>query len=353
MDFPVDTASFYSPAAENLVAGKTYGPKEVFSDRYPPLFPLFLAAVYGLTGRSGESNTVYPFLAALVQAFNCGLIFLIARRFLPNKSSLLAAAICAACPFFAVLSVTRYAWTPMPLFMLFFLTAVYFALKAGEEKTALHGLFSGTALGLSCLVWPAPLYLWTVFAVYLLLKRAPLRAAAAFIPAFFVPILIWSSVVFGQTGHFRVSGGQLPSMRDGMTHAGPSFSRFEFVREARIAKEAGGLENKAQIASFTLERARKNFSDTFAFFIFKFFRPLYATDSERYEKYILAAQVPFLALALAGFCRLREKKRETLFLAGIFLYFWLTAFAVLPILRYMTPAMSLFCVFAAAAFRKA
>ncbi len=349
MEAPPDTEVFYSPAAQSLLDGAGYRVDGKFSDRYPPLYPVFLAGVYAATGAHGTGNTVYPVIIAFLQALNCGWIFLIARRMLcPEK---IAAAFFATCPFFAALSMTGYAWTAMPLFLFLFFAAVFFLLKAADgRRKQFFSAASGSALGLSCLAWPAPVYIWVVFTAYLALKKAGKRAGAVFILAFFLPILMWSSIVWKNTGHFRVSGGQWPSVRDGLTHAeSPKFGAFEFVRKAREEMLSGRVNSPGQAASFIKERLAADFSGTLSFMAFKFFRPWYATDSEKHEGLILAVQLPYLLLAAAGLSGLWKKRKDEVFLfLGIVCYFWLAAFAVLPILRYMMPAMGVLMIFSAA-----
>ena len=92
LDFPSDMVSFYSPMGVNLAEGRGYMMNGAFTNRYPPLFPLFIAGIYKITGQAGLSNPVYPWLIALMQAFSCGLLFLIAKTLTANTKLATAAA---------------------------------------------------------------------------------------------------------------------------------------------------------------------------------------------------------------------------------------------------------------------
>ena len=352
LDFPTDTRVFYSPVAENLVAGKGYAFKGSFSDRYPPGYPLFLAVIYGLTRHPGETNPVYPFATACLQALSCVFIFKIARFLNGSKNAAASAILLCSYPFFLVLSATRYSWTAMPLFMVIFFAGIYLFLKNFRKEISgkyFPGFFlSGLLLGLSCLVWPAPVYIWILFAVYLLTEQAQHRKAVlSFIPGFFLPIILWSALVWTHTGSFHISGGQMLSMRDGLVHtSGGKMGQFDFGRQAAEDMKAGKIKSLKDIAVFTGKKMRSDFKDTAAYLTFKLFRPWYATDSEKFENVILAVQFPYILLATIGVSRLlKERKKETLLLIGVIVYFWLTAFSVLSILRYMTASMGLMMIF--------
>lgn len=350
LDFPTDTKFFYSPAAENLLAGKGYTVEGVFADRYPPGYPFFLSAVYALSGQAGENNFLYPYIIALLQAASCILLYKTAKMLTSPSQAVMTAALFLSYPFFAVLSMTRYAWTAMPLFIFVFYAALYLFFKTKMKKKLPGGFFlSGLLFGVSALVWPASVGLWLLFALYLFFSGAP-RAVSSFILGVFLPILIWCAVVSANTGHFRLSSGGWPSVKDGLVHSsGTQMARFDFSGEALKEIEDGNMRGPLDAAAFTLRKLRTDFKDTSSYLVFKIFRPWYATDSEKFEKIILAAQVPYLLLSIFGFLNLREEnKKEGRLLLGAVIYFWITAFSVLSILRYMIPAMGLLMVFAPA-----
>lgn len=349
LDFPIDTKVFYSPAAENILAGNGYTLNGVFADRYPPGYPVFLTGVYAATGQTGENNFFYPYVIALMQAISCVFLYKTAKILTGSASAAVTAALFFTYPFFAVLSMTHYAWTAMPLFTFIFYASLYLFFKNSLKKPFRGGFFlSGFLLGLSALVWPASVYLAVPLGAYLLLSGAKERKSfLTFIPGAFLPILIWSAVVSANTGSFRVSSGQWPSVKDGLAHSsGKQMAQFSFGREAVEEIEAGNIKNMSGIAVFARQKLESDFKDTAAYLMFKLFRPWYATDSERFEKIILAAQAPYLALSILGFIQLlKEKKKEGWLLLAIVVYFWLAAFSVLSILRYMIPAMGLLMVF--------
>lgn len=71
--------------------------------------------------------------------------------------------------------------------------------------------------------------------------------------------------------------------------------------------------------------------------------PWYATTSQRYDRYLLAVQLPGLVLFLAASCRtLWRFKRipgEVILIHGYVVALWFTAALVEPLLRYLTPGL--------------
>lgn len=355
LELPADTVHFYSPAAVSLLKGEGYQVNGAFSARYPPVYPLFIATVYGLTRHPGMDNPFYPWFVILLQSFSCGFLYLISAEFFSKRTAFLSAILFAAYPFFAVLSMTRYVWTAMPVFMVLFYAALYCFLRARKAWNPSLDLLSGLLLGLSSLVWPADIYLWPVFAVFSLILSPGWRiskktaAVVCLCAGFFAPVLGWGFEVYRHTGQWEVSSGGMLSMRDGLIHeSGTKFKKYEFARDAAAEASLGGLRNLKDAANFYKNEFLKKPAATARYFFFKFFRPWYGTDSENHEGLIFMIQLPYLLLGTAGILKVFQKQRAAaLFFAAIILYFWLVAFSVLSILRYMSLAMGLLMIFAA------
>ena len=356
LDFPSDMVSFYSPMGVNLAEGRGYMMNGAFTNRYPPLFPLFIAGIYKITGQAGLSNPVYPWLIALMQAFSCGLLFLIAKTLTANtKLATAAALLFLFYPLFAVMAVTRYAWSAMPFFIFIFFAAAWTFCLAFRQGRLRYGLISGFLTGLSCLVWPSVIYLWAVWLPFLGLRGAGTAfrkgvLALVFMLGFLLPVSAWGVFVWRHTGAFEISGGGMLSVRDGLWHEdSPLYGRFEIVRAARAEKKAHGLQSPAAILHLYENSFRARPLETLHFMVFKLFRVWYGTDSEKYEIPILLLQLPYFALALWGFFALKNNDTR-LFLAATAGYFWFIAFLVLSIVRYMMPVMGLLMILAAVPF---
>ena len=111
----------------------------------------------------------------------------------------------------------------------------------------------------------------------------------------------------------------------------------------------GELNTTRDIFRFYTQEWLKRPKQTLSYTLFKLFRPWYATDSETYERRIALIQMPYVILSLYGlYVCLKRKIRGTGFLLLIVSYFWMVAFCVLPLLRYMIPAMAIVTVLAAA-----
>ncbi len=354
---PRDTQTFYSPVAVNLLEGKGYTLQGEANFRYPPLFPVFLAFIYKVSNHSGTLNKLYLYIILFLQSLSCGLLYLSARRMIENGRAFLAAILLLSYPFFAVLSITQYAWTVMPLFIFLFFFSILCFIMACDQLNFFYFALSGWLLGLSALTWPAAIGLWILFTGKISMnfrKEKFFKQGRIFLFLFLmgfgIPIIFWSFFIFQKTGKIvLISTGGLPSVKDGVLRKSSSlFGEYEFVKDARQAAQDKELKAGGDILNFSFQELRKKPLATFKYLIFKVFRPWYGTDAEKHEGKILLVQTVYLALAILGiFVSIRQKRPHTFFFVGIVLYFWLVAFCVLSILRYMIPAMAILMIFAA------
>lgn len=347
---PTDVESSYSPAAVSMLEGRGYTVKGSFLTAYPPVFPLFLAGIYKVTGHSGTGNIFYPYAAALLMSFSCAFIYLIARVSFSVRAALLAAALAAGYPFFLILGVTRYAWNAMPLFLFLFYPALFLYLKSLSRGKA-RSFFSGFLLGSSALVWPGSSYLWLPLALVKMFRRQALLTVF-FIAGFWFLSVLWQGYAFQQTGRWIwFASSNAPGMSDGMMHTSESKLRyFEFARQAAEKARQKPFESSGDILRFYENRLIQDPKGTIRFLMYKALRPWYGTDSEKFEKQTAAIQCFYLLLGLSGIWICSRKTGEVAWILILtVIYFWAVAFAVLSILRYMMPAMGLMMVFAGAA----
>lgn len=355
LQIPTDTQNIYSPAAVSLATGKDYTVAGKFQTQQPPFFPALLACIYWMTGQAGTENSLYPWVAMALQGLSCGLLYLIARFFVRERTAVAAAVLFAAYPFFAVLGMTKYAWNSMTLFIPIFFSAVYFYLKAMRGRNVFYVL-SGFLLGAAALVWPGGAGAWGVLSGHALFagSQPALKKAAGIIlltAAFWLLPAVWHGYAYQKTGkHIWFSGNQVASMADGLLrHEGSKLRRFHTVDSAITAKKEGKFQTPGDFVLFYARQAVQEPAETFRFLIYKALRAWYGTDSEKHEKPIAVLQLFYLLAAGCGlwFCA-RENPARSVLIVALVVYFWVTAFSVLSILRYMIPAMGLLMIFTAA-----
>ncbi len=351
LNIPTDTQNYYSPAALSLVEGHGYTVSGIFLKAYPPFFPLFLAAVYRLTGQAGTVNVFYPYVAALLQSFSCGFVYLIAKLYFPNRTAVISALLLASYPFFMVLSVTQYVWNAMALFLFLFYPAIYLYLCENSKNQWRVLFFSGLLLGLACLVWPGGAFLWIPLSIFKFLKvpKTFLKKISVliFITGFWIFPLLWHIYALKQSGQsIWFSGNSVSSMTDGLIHQEWSkLKKYEMSRDAETFHDQGRLQTASDFIVFYRKEISEKPKEAARFISYKLLRPWYATDSEKYENWTALIQAPYLILGMLGAVVLIKEKREPAsFLILTICYFWLVSFSVLSILRYMIPAMGLIMI---------
>jgi hypothetical protein len=355
-----DTLKIYSPLAVNLAAGKGYVLAGQFYTERPPLYPLFMAGIYRLTGDCGTDNRVYPAVSIFLQV--CTLFFLrrMAREVFPEEKAWLSFLIFAAYPFFVLFSVQKYVWTyTVLLTFLFFAAAVFF--MTGLRRGGIFYFLSGLFLGLSALVWPGISLLWILFAAYaclFALRRAQkgirvLGIALLIFAGFKIPVLCWEIQIDRHAGKgFLASNYGVKVILDGLKQEeGFKFDHFEFVRDIRAAEEKNpeSFKTLKGIAAYTAQQLRRKPVPALTFFAAKLVTPWYAQASEIYDRWILWVQVPYLLLGIYGMrvC-LKQKIPHTVFFMTVVAYFWFFAFLAYSILRYMIPVMGVWMLFVTA-----
>lgn len=136
-----------------------------------PLFPLTVAGVYRVTGNSRAAARLF---GCLLSSFVPLLLFLIARRFVPDRAALLVGLYAAAYPFFlfyAGLFLTE------TLYIALLHACLLSFLRVAEEPRPREAAVAGLLLGLVALARPVAYPLFAVFAVALLARRGFARAA--------------------------------------------------------------------------------------------------------------------------------------------------------------------------------
>jgi 4-amino-4-deoxy-L-arabinose transferase-like glycosyltransferase len=351
-----DPAAFspdYAPAVRSLLAGQGLP-----DARYPPLFPLLLAAAMLAANRL---NIAPGLLTGLGMAASFGLsaalIYAIARRLWGARPALLAALAWMLYP-----PVWRWLLSPLsglPFTMLLLGAALLLSADALDEKGwVLRSAGCGALLGLAMLTRPIGIGPAAVFPAALLLRpdrsfRRRLAQAGLALAGCLLAILPWQAWMAAQGETAFLSSGAAPSILDGLTYAvDPSENRplrvpadVEQLQQDIYARQYGELDSAGSIAAYLVEQMGRRPGAVAKLFVIKAARAWYGTDSGTLDRALLAMQVPVMALLAGSAWRAQRaggaRRRMAAIFAGTTLTFWAMTTLVLSILRYMLPAISL------------
>ena len=353
-----DFVTFYEPVAEAMLAGEPWQtPEGRPAVRYPPGYPLFLAVIFGIADLLPGSRHFWMvfsnvWLAALGAIFH----HLAARRWLSPAGAWWASALWLS--YLPFLWLSKQPNSEMPFLVALFATFWCFA-EAQDRQSAAWAVASGSLLGLATLFRPVTLLLGIPLAVVWLVARmerpaSPNRHRLWMITGLLVANILvlapWEIWAHGQTGKWiPVSDGGRLSLLDGLTLAakperdGPEVPADVKALMEHIQAERRIIRGPADALEFMLENAS---ATTLVKMLWvQASRSWYATESLRFEQYLMVYQLPYLVLAALGLLSLflgdDRQRTAALFIALVVLYFWAMTTLVLSILRYMVPAMAL------------
>lgn len=210
--------------------------------RRPPLFPLFLAAVYLIFG-------VHPWMAMLFQAMLCALIpvlvYRIGRLFLDRSQSAMAGLLCAVEPHLIIMS--SFFLTDM-LFTLCVVAGIYGFLLFIHSGGSKPLLTSGVLIGASALFKPASVLLVPVLAVILIWRsikgRVAVMSGPLFVACFLLTISPWLLRNQKVYGHYQLSS--VPGMNLYLYNAALTEAKIRQVEQS-VVSEAFKDEARRQI----------------------------------------------------------------------------------------------------------
>lgn len=368
-----DFSSFYEPVAVRLLAGQGITTESgAVAMRYPPGFPIVLAAAIG-TGRAlGLSEEhVLDVLALACVAISSLLLHLIAREIWSGWAALVPSAAWSTYPL--VLWLTKQPNSELVFTPLLFACAfALWKLTRDVRPRAGMVLAMGACAGAAMLVRPIALFLPLVCGalVMVLAKEWSVRAravtAASVLAVALLVVLPWELRASRGAGHFvMLSDGGVPAMRDGLTFAVNTKKDYrggirvpDAVRTVMVSFYAqyDQLDTYGAIAWATLAACGRSPAGMAGLVVLKLVRAWYGTDSQRLEGYIAVIQLVYLALlACAWYVALRaggERKRLALIVASILILFWCMSVLALPLVRYMVPAIGIAFVLLPAAGQK-
>ncbi len=363
-----DYAHFYEPVGRRIAAGAGITePDGAVATRYPPGFPLLLAAVFGAAAQTGLSEALLlNGFILLCMSTAALLVFLLARDVWGTGWGFVGALAWMTYPFALWISKQPNSEVPFIPLLLGAIWALWWGLS--RPRRSGPALFlAGVLIGMAMLVRPAAIGLGVLMALGVLaLARTPqgprpwrvrLLLAGLLLLGNLVVIVPWEGWVYARTGEIiPVGAGSKLTIRDGITYfATPKDYRQGVALPADAEALAQALYGRADemtsvgaIGAVVLEEARQAPAAAVKLALLKVARAWYATDSNRLEGATLLLQAGYLVLALAGSWvawRMYRSRRPLLVIIwGVTCYFWAMTVLVVPLLRYMLPVMGLLMV---------
>ncbi len=347
----------YEPMAHQLLAGHGFLDENgVASIRYPPGYPVLLAAAFALGHGVGVSETTAALALNLV-ATGAGslLVFLLAAPLWGRRLALIPWAAWSTYPL--ALYLLKQPNSEVPFIVLMIGALVCLApLAVGDDIGPGRAAACGVLIGAAMLVRPIAIGLGIVFALLVALARARwrVRLAAVLLAANVLTVLPWELWLYQQTGGFvALSSAGPAALRDGLTFAVrmKGFRSGTWVPDdvrtvmTNISNEYPRLRTSGAVVEVLAREFRRDPIAVTKLLMLKAARSWYGTDSQRFEGAILALQCLYLAaivLATVAAWMSGSRGRAMVVCAWtIALYFWGMTIISSSLVRYMVPPTAL------------
>lgn len=182
----------FDEIAQNLLAGRGfYSEYEPARSFRPPLYPFFLACIYGV---AGHRPAVVPVVQAILGTGVAVLAFIIGTQQFGSRVGLLAGAGVALYPLLLVLP---NGLLTENVYIILLLIVFLLALKCSQQPTFQHVILTGFIAGLAALTRPVALPFPVFFLIGLLMShqmpwRAALKTAVLLTAVLLLTILPWT-----------------------------------------------------------------------------------------------------------------------------------------------------------------
>lgn len=362
-----DYLTYYQPVAQRLLNGA--GLREASgapATHYPPGYSILLAGVFGAAKITGVSQVAALSCFILIcSALSVMLVYAIALSVFGGRIALVSGLLWATYPFFLWLSKQPNSETP---FLVFFLATIYSFVAFWPEhvRPEWPAVRTGILAGLTSLVRPASILLSFILAALLVYGRRDLRFSRRAIAALLLlagnvaAVMPWEIWVWQQKGRWiLLSQGSPVGLIEGMNFAlgargsGVPLRISPNIRELMTEASAHPerISTIGGVVRFLLEKARHDPATVLEFLLFKARRAWYGTQAQWLESWTAAIQALYLCIILAGAVIALRWRGPPFHYALLALlctgYIWAMSLVVVPLLRYMIPAMSLLMVLAA------
>lgn len=357
-----DYFTYYAPVAHRLLAGGGFRePGGAPAAFYPPGFSLFLAAAFGTADLTRIPEEIVLNAFILLCTILCvTLVYAIARAVSSKPIALVSGLLWATYPFFLWLEKQPNSETP---FMVLFLAGVYALLRVCRASRPSWGwaVLTGVFIGVASLVRPiAVVYVAVCCAgLFLMARQFTVRArmllALCMVGANVFAILPWELWVYVDDGErILLDRNAGWSVLDGMTFAlhpaasGVPLATSPDIRYLMMKAEQDHhlADSVGAMVRFLASESRQHPLAVAHLLLFKAERAWYGTNARWLETWTARIQMIYLAAAAGGLMLLGRRESAAqrglaVFIVVTVIYFWVMAILVLPLLRYLIPAMSL------------
>jgi hypothetical protein len=357
-----DYIDFYEPSARNIIAGHGFTIKGIPALRFPPGYPLLLAAIFTLsTFFNIPEEAALSAFVLLSMGLTSIFVFLLARSVWGARSALLAPLIWMTYPF--ALWLTKQPTSEMPFLVVFYggFCLFWYALGGGGRRSWPLFFLVGLLAGFAMLIRPIAIGICLVMGVILwvvgheMTARLRLLLLSMILLGNLAAILPWVGWVYSTTGRVvLLSSGSLPAIHDGLTFAVRQSKGYRVTVKAPqdvvalmqdIDAHSSERQSLAGVIMAMLDALRAQPITVAKFLGLKVVRSWYGTDSGRFETQIMLIQAVYLGLVLWGSGYAWRQggmaKQLTISIWLMVLYFWGMTVLALSILRYMVPAIGL------------
>ncbi len=359
-----DYWTFYKPVGENILAGNgIVDANGRFAATYPPGYPTIIALIFGVAHLTGVSQiTSIGIFDVSLTAASALLVFSIAGTLFGPCVAYISFLFWITYP--ASLWLIKQPNSEVPFIFFLLLSLLFFSMAVTEQRYRLS-FIGGLLLGLAALVRPIGVFLPILYAfaamlcpLVILKNRAKMAALIAV--GFLASVLPWEGYLYSKSGQLPLLCTNGPAtMSEGLVFAVEPIPGSEpmwvpadllaWMKQASI--ERPSMKTTGSVLKFAAREATRNPSGAFELALMKFYRPWYSTYSRRYDKLNLAYQLFYVPLGLAGLVLGIRRHGSQIYWIGFFLslvvYFWGMAFLVVPLFRYMVPAMPFVIMFSA------
>ncbi len=332
---PSDKTLRYDAIAASLLDGEGFALGGGPTAGTEPLYPLLLAALYGLFGASA---TLIRVVLALLDAIQCGLWVMIAHDCLGERSGWMTGGLMALCPYFVYLVVAAGSDT---LFLTLLAVFVLLLVRTLRSSSTAGWAVAGAVLGAATLCRAASLALPVFLVPFVLAARWPdvaraARGAALLLVAFLATLTPWTirnAVVFHRFIPVQSLGGYHLLMATG--------GGWKREPDAAARRQGAALSPDADAASYraALRRILQDPGRFAGQMARRLVRMWYLTHSGRGAVALGLANALLLALAAAGAVLSRQRWRSLIPLYAVIGYFVALHSVFFAIFRYLMPTV--------------
>lgn len=350
----------YTRLADLLASGQGYLEHGKAFTFFPPGYPVFLMIIHSGADLFALDRPLTVIGVDLwVGAVTLLYFRSIARAILPPRMAEFATLLWATYAFQLVLYTQPNSEIP---FLLTFLAAISYYIQYLKNRQLKDSFMGGLWLGISCLLRPITLYLSLILAFYQwwyeYQSKKTLRtsglAILLWLGSFCVMILPWEGYVYAYNQEWiPVQGKSVLPIYEGLIFGHESYHGLPTKVSADVYAFMADVASESPTLPSLLEKIKAADPLVLVKLLgYKMVRSWYGLWDNPNEKPVQYLQAVYLFMALTGIVRSFRRRYFSwlLFLPFLLMmYYWGTTILIIPLLRYMIPAMPFVMIYVALA----